>query len=167
MKCDSCGSDHELLDPAFRRPDAIHRLPKHLRAGNVIESDDLCALRARSDSETDHYFVRCTMDVSLLDRPGELTQWGLWAEIGGEDSARIRDLWTAPEQTGVTFSATLANDIPGYAPTIGLPMRLQLTGPKTRPSLVFTAQARHPFVDECRAGVRVHRLAEWLDGLRS
>lgn len=163
MKCPKCGEQHDLLDPVFNRPDAIAVIPPKLRPGNVMESDDLCALRAQDATQDDRYFVRCTLAVPLVDHDGDVTHWGVWAEVNGPDSKLIYDLWDDPAQTEQpAMDAVLANNIPGYPPTIGLPLKLRMTGPKTRPSLVFAPDQSHPFALECRAGVTVHRVREWL-----
>jgi len=163
MKCSSCGQEHDVLDPTFRRPDAVHQFPAAQRPGNVMEGDDLCAIRAQDASQVDRYFVRCTLAVPLLDHGDQTVHWGLWAEVDGLDSKRIYDLWDDPDQAAQpAIDARLANNIPGYPATIGLPLRLKMTGPRTRPALVFRAQALHPFAAECRAGVAIDRVFEWL-----
>jgi len=161
VKCPTCGEDHGLLEPTFRRPDAIAAVPSSLRATHVFESDDLCALRARDATQQDRYFVRCLLPVPVRDH--EDTRWGVWAEVSGPDSKTIYDAWDDPRQAErPAMDAQLANDIPGYPPTVGLPMRLRMSGPTTRPQLTFAADQSHPFALECRAGVTVHRVKEWL-----
>lgn len=163
MKCPKCGERHDLLEPVFKRPDAIAAIPAKLRPGNVMESDDLCALRAQDATQTDRYFVRCTLAVPLVDHDGEATHWGVWAEISGQDSKVIYDRWDDPAQAEQpAMDATLANNIPGYPATIGLALQLRMAGPTTRPKLVFAADQSHPFAVECRAGVTVDRVKDWL-----
>jgi hypothetical protein len=129
----------------------------------VFESDDLCALRAQDAAQQDRFFVRCTLPVSLLDHAGEITRWGVWAEVSGPDSKIIYDYWDDPAQPEQpAMEAQLANDIPGYPPTVGLRMRLRMRGTTTRPELVFAPDQSHPFALECRMGVTVQRVKEWL-----
>src|SRR5688572_19467293 len=121
MKCATCGEEHDLLDPSFRRPDAVVSLRTDERAVRVKESDDLCAIWAASDGEQHQYFVRCVLKVRLLDAEGE-TAWGLWAEVAQEDFHRIVEKWSDPEQDRVPpIQAAVANRVPHYPDTVGLP----------------------------------------------
>lgn len=164
MKCSICGAKHELLDPAFSRPDVIFAMTAKQKKGRVMENDDICALRG-DDGGLNRYFVRCTLPVKLLDARGT-TAWGLWAEVSEEDSVVIWNAWDDPEQdTLAPMKAKLANRIPGYPDTIDLPARLKLTGPKSRPELSLMKTSAHPFVKECLAGVSVHRVKKWLDAM--
>ena len=88
MKCATCGDDHDLLDPTFRRPEAVVALAGNERANRVKEGDDLCVIRACADAEPHRCFVRCVLKVPLLDADGE-TAWGLWAEVEVTDFRRI------------------------------------------------------------------------------
>jgi hypothetical protein len=160
MRCATCGEDHDVLEPTFRRPDVIFAMTADEKQGRVFETDDVCALRGRDTP--DRFFVRGVLPVRLLDGPGT-TGWGIWAEVGEEEAATIYRHWSDPDQAALApMAARLANRVPGYVDTRGLPLSLQLTGPTSRPSLSFTGDSIHPFVSECRAGVCVHRVMEWL-----
>jgi hypothetical protein len=162
MKCATCGEEHDLLDPAFRRPDAVGSFPREERAARVQESDDLCAIWATSDDESHRYFVRCVLKVPLLDAD-DVTAWGVWAEIAEADFRLIVDRWSDPQQADLPpMEAALANAIPAYPDTVGLPATLRMTGPTTRPALSFEGVSAHPFVLECQKGVCTHRVMEWL-----
>jgi hypothetical protein len=166
MKCSTCGEEHELLEPSFHRPEAVVQLASDERAERVKESDDLCVVWARSGAERHRFFVRCVMTVPLLDGDGE-TGWGLWAEVEAADFRRIVEMWTDAEQAGIPpMRARVANRVPGYPETVGLPVILTLTGPTTRPRLAFDATSDHPLALECQAGVCTHRVMEWLADLR-
>ena len=166
MKCATCGEDHDLLDPTFRRPEAVVSLPKAERAARVKESDDLCALWAASEAESHRYFVRCVLKVALLDAEGEAA-WGLWAEVGEADFRLIVEKWSDPQQAELPpMAALLANRIPAYPETLGLPATLRLTGPTTRPDLTLSGSSIHPFAMECQNGVCTHRVMEWLEDMK-
>jgi hypothetical protein len=164
MKCSICGEEHELLEPSFSRPDVISGMTAEQKKGRVMESNDICALRGEGGA-ADRFFVRCTLSVPLLDAPGK-TGWGLWAEVSEDDSVVIWNAWDDPEQIRMPpMQARVANQIPGYPDTIGLPVLLRLTGPKSRPALSVPSDSLHPFVRECLAGVCVHRVKDWLEGI--
>ena len=165
MKCSTCGEYHDLLEPTFRRPDAVVRLTDADRASRVKESEDLCAIWAGSDGDQHRYYVRCVLPVRLLDSP-EGSAWGLWVEVAEANFHLVVEKWSDPGQADLpAIEAALANSVPGYPDTIGLPANLRLTGPTTRPEIAFDASSIHPFVVECRNGVCAHRVSEWLAGV--
>jgi len=158
--CPRCGAQHELLDPTFARPDPFVRLGPARQKAFAQATDDLC--RIALPDEEPRWFVRCTLPVAVGGQPGGL-HWGVWAEVDAAVFARIRELWDAAEQgREAPFAGRLANSIPGYPETQGLPLAVRLTGPETRPEVRFEGAPDHPFVHECRAGVDRHRAAGWL-----
>ena len=165
MRCPECGDEHGELEPAFGLPDDVFVLPADERAERLHGNQDLVILSGATESD-ERFFVRCVLPVRLVDVGGE-TRWGVWAEVDEADARRIFDLWDEPDQAGEPpIAARIANALPGYPDTIGLPVQLQLTGPTSRPALTFPSDSIHPFAREARAGVRLHRLAEWLSHLR-
>jgi hypothetical protein len=121
MKCATCGDDHDLLEPTFRRPEAVVALSSAERSQRVKEGDDLCVIRARAEGEPHRCFVRCVLNVPLLDADGR-TAWGLWVEVEVTDFRRIVEAWSDPAQaTFPAMQASLANRVPGYPDTLGLP----------------------------------------------
>jgi hypothetical protein len=166
MKCATCGDDHELLEPTFRRPGAVVALSKKERTQRVKEGDDLCVIRARGEGDRHRCFIRCVLNVPLLDADGQ-TAWGLWVELELADFRRIVEAWSDPAQaTFPPMQASVANRVPGYPETLGLQATIRLTGPTTRPSLTLDDSSFHPFAVECRSGVCTHRVMEWLAEMR-
>lgn len=164
MKCATCGEEHDLLDPTFLRPDAVVRLPAEERA-RVQSNNDLCRIRSVSGLEQDRYFVRCVLPVPLLDAGSDIA-WGLWVEVVEADFRRVLDTWSDPDQASQPpMDAQIANQIPGYPNTLGLPVCLRLTGPTTRPEVAFAREVDHQFARECVHGVDVHKALEWLEAM--
>ena len=165
MKCPQCETDHELLEPAFRRPDEIFRLPREERVSRVDEDDNMCRMRVSTDtteSAVYRYFLRTVMPVRIRDAD-DFTQWGIWVETSEVDMYRVRELWSDPQQAlEPPFPAKLANGVPGYPSTLGLPVVVHLTDPTTRAAVYFPEHVQHPFAVECRANVTVPRVLEWL-----
>jgi hypothetical protein len=95
MKCPTCGEEHKLLDPIFRRPDAVVTLSEAERKSRVKENDDLCVIRAQDAEPADRYFVRCLLPVRLLDATSGIN-WGIWAEVAEADFRRIWGSGTIP-----------------------------------------------------------------------
>ena len=158
-RCSKCGAEHELLDPTFRRPEAYVRLARDVRDEHAKADDDLC--RITLPKKPARYFVRGVLPVAVRDLANGIW-WGLWAEVPESDFRRILELWSAPDQASEPpIESSLANVIPGYPETLGLPLIVRLSGPTSRPELSFSPEADHPFVDECMSGVDAHRAAEW------
>ncbi len=168
MKCSICGVEHDLLElePSFGRPDEVVSLPKEVREKRVKESDDLCAIWADVGSSDHRYFVRCVLKVDVHDLRRPIA-WGLWAEVAEQEFQKIVRRWSDPDQANEpAMEARIANHVPGYPETRGLPVSLRLTGSKTRPALSVEPYSVHPFVVECRDGVCSHRVVEWLESMR-
>jgi len=158
--CSTCGEEHELLEPAFRRPQAYVELNEQDRESHAKANNDLCRI-SLPGIET-RFFVRGVLPVAVSDHPTG-TQWGLWAEVSESAFNRVLELWSDPDQhTEPPFPGRLANMVNGYSPTLDLELTLSLTGPNTRPQIQFSSNLDHDFVDECRAGVTMHRAAQWL-----
>ena len=158
-RCSKCGAEHELLDPTFRRPEAYVRLGTDLQGQHAKADDDLC--RITLPEQPARYFVRGVLPVAVRDRSDGIW-WGLWAEVSEPAFRRILELWSAPDQASESaIEAALANVIPSYPDTLGLPLVVRLTGPTSRPEFRFAPNAQHPFVRECVSGVDAHRASEW------
>ena len=157
--CSKCGVERELLDPAFRRPDAFVELDPRQKAEYAKADDDLC--RITLPNTEPRYFVRGTLPVEVAGHP-DVVWWGLWAEVFESALSRILELWSEAEQASEPpFLGTLANLVPSYPTTLGMPVSVHLTGPTSRPELRFGTETDHPFVRECQAGVERHRASEW------
>jgi hypothetical protein len=167
MNCDVCGAEHKLADmePSFRRPDDVVSLAPEARARWVKEDDDLCRIIGAQEV-ANRYFIRCVLRVPLTDTGGAFN-WGLWAEVDQDVYQRIIDRWVDPNQAAEpAMPATIANRIPDSPNTLGLPVELRLTSPTTRAALSFGRGPVHAFADECRSGVPIHRLYEWLQAMK-
>jgi hypothetical protein len=163
VKCSVCAEEHDLdhLEPSFARPDDFVALDAEARQGRAQASNDLCRI-ADEEPPGVRCFVRAVLDVQVLDQ-GRVMGWGLWAEVAEADFDEIVALWRDPDQDRhPPIRARVANRVPGYPTTIGMPVELRLTGPKTRPKLSVPPDVTHVFGVECRTGVTSHQVYEWL-----
>lgn len=153
--CPCCDKPVDLAvgEPSSLLPDAALAVPGRRMKGN---SDYF-----RVD---DRFFVRGVVPFAVqgVETP---FRWGVWVELGSEDDFhRILDLHNDPEQgSEPAFEVKLANDLLCYEETLNLPCKLQLTGTRTRPAVLFTEDVDHPFAAEQRAGVSPHRIGEWME----
>lgn len=155
-KCATCGKIHprDELELSFKRPDAVVALSKVQRESEVQESDDLCRIRS------ERFFIRAVLPLPVEGRD-EPYRIGIWVEVKQAAYDRVLGLWTDPAQNREPpLEAKLANDIPSFSSTCGLPVRLQLTGPKTRPD-VLVAESDHSLHREQCAGITAHRASEY------
>jgi hypothetical protein len=157
--CSQCGVEHDIMDPTFARPEAYVRLGARNKAAHAQADDDLCAILVPDTAS--RFFVRGILAVHVDGFP-QGVRWGLWAEISQSALARVVERWDDPQQADEPpFSGLLANVVPTYPDTLGIPLVVRLTGPTTRPSFQFAPGVVHPFAEECLAGVSLHRVREW------
>ena len=162
-RCAKCGAEHDLadLEPSFTFPDAYLDVPEPERKFRTFVGPDDCRIRDAADTVR-RYFLRGLMPVPVYG-DAQPCSWGVWVEVSERAFKRTSELWDDPAQGAEPpFPATLANTIPEYPPTIGLPGLLQLTGPKTRPTFTLTPDVTHPLAAEQRGGVYPERVIEWL-----
>jgi hypothetical protein len=162
VRCSTCGDEHDLdqIEPSFRRPDAYFAVPPEERQRRVNDSDEACLI-ASADGQHLACFIRAILKVPITDERKAIG-WGLWVEVDDQAYWRVASVWDDPNQSAEPpFACTVANDIPGYPSTRGLPGVIQLTSPRLRPSLTPTPDSAHPFAVETRTGVRFERALEW------
>jgi hypothetical protein len=162
VRCSTCGSEHDLshIEPSFRRPDAYSAVPPEERPRRINESDEACLI-VTADGQDLACFIRAILKIPIIDERKSIG-WGLWVEVDQESYWRVASVWDDPNQSAEPpFACTVANEIPGYPSTRGLPGIIQLTGPHLRPLLTLTAESSHPFALETQVGVQFERALEW------
>jgi hypothetical protein len=163
VRCASCGEEHDLsdLEPGFTHPDAYLEVPPEDRHWRTLGGKDERTVRDDEDSPP-RYFFRCVLPVPVHGEPDPRC-WGVWVEVDHAAWTRVRELWRDEDQhLEPPFPATLANEIPGYPPTLGLRGQLQLSGPRSVPGFRLSPGVDHPLAEEQRRGVPLERVLEWL-----
>lgn len=165
MRCPHCGETHDLSDmePSFRWPDAYVAVPDAERAARTRGARDWCMVRDAAGAAT-RFFLRVVLPVPVRGdaRP---CNWGVWVEVDEPTYARVHELWSDDAQVQEPpFAARLANAVPTYPPTLGLPGTLRLTGPASVPAFRLALPSDHPLAVEQRDGVHPERVLEWLGG---
>ena len=162
VRCADCGEYHPIADIelSFVRAQPIAELSETERSsGRCQESDDLGALWGASDDEH-RYFVRGVMPFALRGQ-GRDYSLGVWVEIARSSFDRILELWDLENQSAEpSFAGRLANVIPFHENTLGLPVTVQLTGPRTRPQF-FLCPSTHRLYLEQLHGISVHHAAQY------
>jgi hypothetical protein len=163
VQCAHCGVEHDLneLEPSFDRPDAYFLIPTESRRERTMDADAACVIYETDDAPRRH-FLRVMLPIPVRGET-EPFCWGVWVEVDDRAFARTNRLWGAADQASEPpFRATLANMLPGLAPSLGLHGEVRLTGPNTVPSFRFADGVDHPLAHEQRQGVYPERVLEWL-----
>ena len=158
--CSTCGKEHEGLptDYGFKLPDEVHALSYLEQYARTRANGDLCTLDER------RYFIRGILQVPMIGRE-EYFGWGAWVEVDRTTHDGYVSNFNSelPESPG--SSGRIANSLPGYSETLGLPVEIQFTGGTDRPKLVFTSEAAHVLAHEQHHGITAERHHEILENV--
>jgi len=166
--CDKPINLVEDMEPFFRFPEVIAKMSPSERRARCKLGGEVCSVDHRMP--TSRVFIRCVIPIELHDRPERAFKIGAWAEIPDHDDvSRIVQLWNDDAQVEEPgFGALLANDLnrPFFEPPLppsplGTACIFQLTGPKTRPYLLFADGVDHPIAAAQRAGACVRDTFVW------
>ena len=174
MRCAHCGEEHDLseLEPSYDRPDAYFEVRAEERdARTHFDSDDGRIHDAPSGAEggegarEGRHFLRALLPIPVRGEDGSCS-WGVWVEVSRWAWERTRRRWNDPGQRDEPPSAgQLATALLGYDGTLGLPGRVQLTGPATAPCFILDDAVAHPLARDQRDGVFPERVLEWLSSV--
>ena len=139
------------MEPIFRWPDDVARVPRTSWSYRVKANEDMCILDAK------RYFIRCLLPFVVHDRDQNFSI-GCWAEVSKDDFAAIGKLWRDEDQgSAPPFDATISNALPNMPEMVGLSAALQLRSLKLRPTLALTDES-HPLFADQRDGIKGHRV---------
>lgn len=132
-------------DVELHLPDAVWSLPYLERYLRSRSNPDFCTL------DDARYFIRCVLPLPFSYQDGYFA-WGLWVEVARAE----HDAYLAHYQHGTAevppFAGTLANNLPGYSPTLGLAVRVELDD-EHRPFVQIAPPSRHKLAREQKAGI--------------
>ncbi len=159
-RCGRCDEEHDEVEPAGRRPDAVFAVPREERAARIRDSDDLVSIDDQA------FFVRGVVQLPVLGRE-QGYGWGFWAKVAKahfEEYLRYFDDDPPLEHTG--FPGTLANQTRWLSPTLGLPVHVLLGRGKARPGLVLLGES-HELSRHQTRGVSEALVRTWSDVISS
>ena len=145
MLCSVCGKDHpvEDIEKTYRLPDAIFGLSEEEREKRARISSDFCLLE-------NQVFVRGLIPVPIQGKE-DVYCWGVWAEISWSAYKELYRTWDQEDCSGFEdLDGTLANALPVYDGTVGLPVRI-VRKPDARP--FFFVSVDHPLAHDQRDGI--------------
>src|SRR5690348_16900919 len=93
VRCAHCGKEHprDALEITFKRPDAIHAMPKEQRQNDVKETDDYCR------TKDGRFFLRGVLPLQVAERDVPY-RMGAWVEVDQSTYGRVYKLWDDPDQ---------------------------------------------------------------------
>jgi hypothetical protein len=153
--CALCHESHPGLptDSAFTLPDVVWALSLEERAARAKWDSDLCQMG-------ENYFIRCLLPIPFTDQPGYYG-WGVWVEVEWPVFRRHLDLYDKDATGEPEAQGALANALPTYGRTLGLPVRIQFQSSTSRPAVGFAEDQDHRLAREAREGmsdVRYHEI---------
>jgi hypothetical protein len=156
FECATCGESHDGLptDRGFTLPDEVWAIPEEERGERAKFDSDLCRLGER-------YFFRGVLFVPFNEQAGEFG-WGVWVEVSEDAFQRYVALYDADGRSEPPVSGTIANDIPTYPATLGLPVRVQFQTSSSRPIFLLAEDNEHPLAVEQAKGMSHRRYHEIL-----
>jgi hypothetical protein len=153
--CSTCGETHEGMptDHAWTLPDDVWAVPKEERANKASFNSDLCQFG-------DRFFIRCILQLPFKSQP-EYYGWGIWVELAAADFHHYVKIFDEDGSAEPLVAASIANAIPGYPSTLGLPVHVQFQDSTSRP-LVLVPEGSHPLFADQSSGLDDRRYHEIL-----
>lgn len=154
--CAVCGQSHAdaPTDTAYTLPDAVWALPPEERARKAKWTTDLCNMG-------ELYFIRCLLEIPFTDQPGYYG-WGAWVQVEKQDFGTYLGFYCKDGTDEPPIPGTLANELPTYGSTFGIPVFVRFRTSDQRPGIEFVADAVHPLAREARNGMSCGRFHEVL-----
>ena len=152
--CEVCGKSHagQSTDMAFSLPDEVWAIPEDERASRAKWTTDLCQMG-------EHYFIRCLLPIPFIDQPG-YCGWGVWAQVEWPVFKRYLEIYDQDASEEPEAIGLLANAIPAYGESFGLPVRLHFASSTQRPRLSFSVAEERLLASEARTGISYARYHE-------
>lgn len=154
FKCGSCDNWHEG-NPALacQVPDVLLRVRPAERAERVLLNSDLAVLDGKQ------FFIRVCMDTPIQDSE-EFFNWGFWVEVSEADFGRYIKADESNE-TCAPFNGTLANALPFYEESLGVPVLVRPQEEGLRP-VVEPTDERSDFARQFRDGMPLKTAHEYI-----
>lgn len=118
-------------------------------AGNLDENR--CVYK---DEAGDHFFIRATMDVPVHGL-NETFLWGIWVSVS-EKSFRDYSLDSNVNVEERGYFGYLANNLPFYNETYGLPANVELRNYNLRPD-VLLHNGDHELIRDQQSGISIEK----------
>lgn len=158
-KCSGCGRRHDALPMALalELPAEVYELESAEREARVESDGDWCVL------DGERHFLRACLEIPLRVRAEGPFVWGVWVELDAADFERVLADWDREGRESVPpMLGRLANDLPVYPGTRGLPVHVHTRPIGMRP-LAELPPDDHPLALEQHGGIDLARVHQILD----
>lgn len=154
--CQTCGETHDGLptDRGWTLPDAVWAVPEVDRSSRAKFNSDLCQM-------DDRHFIRCLLKIPFNEQAGYFG-WGVWIEVLEIDFYRYIELYDKDGSSEPAIHGMIANEIPTYPSSLGMPVLMQFQDSKSRPDVRFPATAKHPLATDKADGLNNARYHELI-----
>lgn len=131
--CPQCTDPHFGI-PAIvlGRPDAIAELSRKPGLHAIDEGTEICRIKHPGPRQS---FIRAIFTVPVHDSAADL-EYGAWIRLPEPEFLRYRAHSDRHRNAVAEFEGTLANEIPGFPGSLGLPMILRTRERGYRPVLL-------------------------------
>lgn len=160
-KCACCGGEHQgLMEFARRRPCAwpSERVVSPETGVYVNDSNflnlDVCVMDAKI------FHIRGTLPLPIVGADGRVFSLGVWATLSGEDFDTYATTFSEDQSQLGPWSGALANNLPGYPPSMELGCEIGLQPLGKRPTF-HLAPSDHPLAVHQRDGVSFDEILEF------
>ncbi|MGC3998996.1 MAG: DUF2199 domain-containing protein [Anaeromyxobacter sp.] len=153
-RCAHCGKEHEELEPAFGRPDAVFAVPEEERDTRVRATDDFVSI----DGEA--FFIRTVAPIPVHGRDFPYS-WGFWVKVAREhfeEYERFFSVDPPPDHPG--FQGTIANQTNLLPSILGVPVHVHLGRGTQRPRLMLLDDG-HPLAQQQVTGLTLDEVHAW------
>lgn len=157
IRCASCDELHDLSDMhiGYERPDAWYAVRPDEREERWEIGSDFAAL------DGERFFIRGLLPIPVHGE-AHAYAWGVWAAVDEAHFRRYDARYDDPDRfLEPPFSGRIANQLPGYPQTLGVPVTIRPGTGNDRPSFMVD-DAAHPLAAEQRGGVYVERVLEMV-----
>lgn len=160
--CSCCGKIHDEIPFTFGAdaPVYVDAMNSNERASRVILERSVCII------DDEHFFVRGSLMIPIIDDPEKTFSWGVWSSISRANYNIMVDNWEVENRENIVTPAFgyLSNRIPLYGETLNLNLLIH-TMPVGQIPILELEPTDHPLAIEQREGItiaRVHEIAKTL-----
>lgn len=162
--CNCCGQVHDEIPMSYGAdaPVYVEAMNSKERAKRVYLESSVCVI------DDEHFFVRGSLAIPILDDPAKTFSWGVWSTISQANYEIMAANWSVEGREKIVLPAFgyLSNKIPLYGDTLNLNV-LSHTMPVGQIPFLELEPTDHPLAVEQRTGItmaRVHEIANLLNG---
>jgi len=134
----------------------------HAASERSALSSDQCVI------EEEQWYLRGLLTIPVAAEGAEDLVFGVWLSVSEGTFDRAVELWEDERRVrDPAYPGWLANEIPGYAGTVGLLARLKTMPVGKRPLVQLNAEDTHQLAVEVREGVSAERADELVAAARA